>query len=291
MSTAGLALLVLALVDVFTSLVRTPMRSGPFTYAAEFVVCRSLLWAFERTGWRGLLGAIGPLIIAARAFAVVAVLVFAWFLLFSAGDGLIVASKDGTPATSLQRLYFVGYSISTLGLGDFVPATATARMMTVFTSLTGFMVLTFVVGSISPLSDVIASKNSIAFAVHSAGRLDDGPRGFGSEDRGIDRLLDTVLSDLVGLAHSIGTLPVVHRMHAEREQYALSVALVRIHDALRPVGERTTSERIAANAMDEILHHLGTSWLGTGRMPDEGGRDAWRRRSLAAFLRKDRLSA
>lgn len=276
---AGLAIALAALTDVFCSLVRTPLRSGPFTSAAERLVCRGLYRLFRRTGQRDLLAAIGPASVAARALAVLLALYAGWSLVLFADPSWIVVSKTGEPANAWQRLYYVGYTISTLGLGDVVPDAVPARLATVAASATGFTVITFVVGSISPLSDVISDRNSVASTMNAHARaMEAGADG----ETALRAALDQALSPLTRIATSIETLPVRHRMHAERERMALSLALARLERAIAAHGGVHDLRCLATHdAIDRILAALTSDWL-----DDPGpGREA----RLQAYLAADRL--
>lgn len=278
---AGIAIVLTTLVDVFCSLVRTPLRAGPLTTLSERIICRGLYRLFRRTGRRNLLASIGPASVAARAAGVLLGLFAGWYLIFSFDPDWIVVAKTGVPATWGQRLYYVGYCISTLGLGDIVPNTVPARIATVGASLTGFTVITFVVGSISPLSDVVADRNAIAVLMDA--HYQSVAHGSDEPDA-LKTTLAEVLTPLMRLATALETLPIQHRMHAEREHFALSVALDRLARSIASHGEGTDMRCIGAlSAIDRILAVLGDDWLNT---PCED-----RLAALAAFRKADGLSA
>ncbi len=255
----GLALVASALVDVFCSLVRTPLRAGPFTTLGERIVCRNLYRAFRLTGRRNLLAAIGPASVASRAFMVLLALFAGWSLVLFSHEGWVVVAKTGEPASVWQRFYFVGYTISTLGLGDVVPNAVPARLATVGASLSGFVVITFVVGSISPLSDVIAARNAVIATVRA---FDAAVAAGADEVDAFDCALDLLVPPLIAVATAIETLPVRHRMHAEREHLALSIALRTLEKAATHAGRESDLRVVAVrDAIDRILDVLNTDWL------------------------------
>ena len=275
----GGAVVLTAFVDVFCSLVRTPLRAGPFTTMGERLVCRNLYRAFRLTGARNLLAAIGPASVASRALMVLVALMFGWSLIFFAEADWVVDAKTGAPADLWQRLYYVGYTISTLGLGDMVPNAVPARIATVGASLTGFTVITFVVGSISPLSDVIGARNTVvAIALAHRKAITAGA----NLRTTLDHALDAALAPLVALSSAVETLPVRHRMHAEREHLALSTALAELDAAIREADMGTDIRAIAVrDAIDAILNVLSKDWLAV-HCANRSGR-------LRAYVEADRL--
>jgi hypothetical protein len=266
---------------VFRSLVRSPLSAGPFTTAAEFAICRGLLRLFHLTGRRAFLGAIGPVSVPARALAVVAALVAGWALVLQGAEGWILISSSNAPAGPWERLYLAAYAVATLGFGAYEPDSPAARLLTAGASLTGFIVLTFSVGAVSTISQVLAARDAVVAAMRAhAAALAAGA----DPEAALDRTLDLVASPLSAVASAIRTLPVLHRLHGETESQAFSVALDRLDRALStaPTDPRA---QMAAQAMDEVLEVLSRGWLGRWlEGPDDG-----RRARVAAFLRADRL--
>ena len=278
----GVALVLAALWDVFRSLVRSPLRAGPFTTAAEFVICRGLLRLFHLTGRRAFLGAIGPVSVPARALTVVAALIAGWALVLQGADGWVLVSKSNAAASPLERLYLAAYATATLGFGAYEPDSPAARLLTAGASLTGFIVLTFSVGSVSTISQVLAARDAVVAAMRAhAAALAAGA----DPAEALDRTLDLVAPSLSAVASAMQTLPVLHRLHAETESKAFSLALDRLNRALPP-DPTDPRAQMAAQAMDEVLEVLSRGWL--DRWLE--GPDTDRRARIAAFLRADRLT-
>jgi hypothetical protein len=279
---AGVTLVLAALWDVFRSLVRSPLRAGPFTTAAEFAICRGLLRLFHLTGRRAFLGAIGPVSVPARALAVVAALIAGWALVLQGAEGWILISSSNAPAGPWERLYLAAYAVATLGFGAYEPDSPAARLLTAGASLTGFIVLTFSVGAVSTISQVLAARDAVVATMRAhAAALAAGA----DPEAALDRTLDLVASPLSAVASAIRTLPVLHRLHGETESQAFSVALDRLDQAL-PTNPADPRAQMAAQAMDEVLEVLSRGWL--GRWLE--GPDTDRRARIAAFLRADRLT-
>ncbi len=70
-------------------------------------------------------------------------LLMAWvglFLVYSSNPEAIINS-EGRVAQNLERLYFTGYTLSTLGMGDFKPTKASFQILTSYFSFFGFIFL------------------------------------------------------------------------------------------------------------------------------------------------------
>lgn len=108
--------------------------------------------------------------------SVLAIWVFlAWlglFLLFSFQPEAITNSK-GIPATAVERLYFTGYVLSTLGIGDFKPITPFFEIVTSLFSFFGFVFFTTSMTYLLSISSAIINKRSLALAVRNLGESPD----------------------------------------------------------------------------------------------------------------------
>jgi hypothetical protein len=264
---------------VFRSLVRSPLSAGPFTSFAEFVICRGLLRLFHLTGRRAVLGAIGPVSVPARALIVVAVLIAGWALVLQGAQDWVLVSESNAPASPWQRLYLAAYAVSTLGFGAYEPDSPAARLITAAAALTGFIVLTFSVGAVSTISQVLSARDAVVAVMRAhIEALEAGA----DPAEALDRTLDLVAAPLSSVASAIQTLPVQHRLHGETEARAFSRALDRLDRAL-PDASTDPRARLAAGSMDEILEVLARGWLRPWLAGDG------RRAGIEAFLRADRL--
>jgi hypothetical protein len=68
-----------------------------------------------------------------------------WTMIFCGGPRAVVDATTSIPGTLIDRLYFAGYTITTLGLGDFKAEGAIWKVCTVLASTSGFLILTLFV--------------------------------------------------------------------------------------------------------------------------------------------------
>lgn len=91
------------------------------------------------------------------------------FLIFSSGEMMVVDSQTKLPATLIERFYYTGYVISTLGIGDFVPGTDFSRILTSLLSFSGFVLLTTVLTYLLSVVSAVQQKRLLAFYISSLG--------------------------------------------------------------------------------------------------------------------------
>jgi hypothetical protein len=100
----------------------------------------------------------------------IGLVIMVWFLLIWLGSSLIFLSDEhsivhaqtGVPASTAEKYYFTGFTLSTLGVGDFVPNTDGWRIFTVILSLAGFGLITTAISYMLPVLSADVYKKSIS---------------------------------------------------------------------------------------------------------------------------------
>lgn len=145
----GIAAIVLILWDAFETILLPRRVSGPFRIARTTQRVLWRLWSWLARGRRtttareNLLGLFAMLSMITLLGIWAAGLIVAFALLHWAMGSHI--TPPGGHATFLTDLYMSGTTFFTLGLGDVVPATRSARLLTVIEAGTGFGFLALVV--------------------------------------------------------------------------------------------------------------------------------------------------
>jgi hypothetical protein len=183
---SGLALIGVATTDALTTTVSLGSGAGPVTR----VVSRSV-WAVARAAWPHRHGALRRAGVAVLLCSILGwiVLVWAgWSLVFSAAEAAVVDAVTGAPASVEQRIYFAGYTLLTLGNGDFRPDGPLWRMATVLAAGNGFGLVTLSISYLVPVVSAATEKRQLAAHLHALTRL---------REARIPTVDDTVFADAV----------------------------------------------------------------------------------------------
>ncbi len=104
-------------------------------------------------------------------------MLFLWLLLIWIGLFLVfsynpagVVSSSGVMASAVERFYFTGYVISTLGLGNFKPITPFFEILTSSFSLLGFIIITTSMTYFISVSSAVIEKRSVSLLIRNLGR-------------------------------------------------------------------------------------------------------------------------
>ena len=247
----GLFFVGLALYDALhTTLAR---GAGPVTTLASRAV-----WRFTRSavGKRvsGFLFSQLGLVVLLAVVALWTVLLWAgWSLVFLSAEGAVVGSASGAPAGVWSRIYFVGYTLVTLGLGDYRPAGAVWQMATTATALSGLFVLTLAISYVLLVLQAAVHRRATAAALWGLGASpEDVVRTMWSADRGCSALE----AHLVGLTPALTTLaqqhiayPILHHFHGDRRREALAPSVAVLDEALSVIEFALDGECLSAGAL------------------------------------------
>ena len=159
-----------------------------------------------------------------------------WALVFLSPDGGIVSASTGEPANASSRVYFAGYTLVTLGLGDFQPEGAVWQILTTLAALSGLFVLTLSISYVLPVLQAAVARRAAAAALWSLGETpEDVVRtlwdGEGISSAGSSHLT-AIGPTLMLLAQQHIAYPLLHHYHGLRRREAFAPSLAAFDEAL-----------------------------------------------------------
>lgn len=226
---------VLALGLVAFDLVTTCLQSGdgPLSRAVHRPLYAAL-HAFARWRGRRWLRWAQPLMATGTVTSWVALLWLGWTLVFAGQPGTVRASSNDAPADFWDTLYYTGFAVSTLGLGDFGATTRLGRLLTDLAAISGFVTITFAITFLVPLAQARQDRRRLALELCRAGEHPAGlvlgalhayPGGAGAW---LAQLLPTLQQLEIRHRHT----PSLHRSHSAERDEDFAYALPQLGDAL-----------------------------------------------------------
>jgi hypothetical protein len=264
----GVVLLIAALVDVLWTTLWPDGGSGPLSG-----LLTTLVWRLMRLigrFWDRALSLAGPFVLAATLIMWIAMLWAGWVLLFAADSDSLIP-KAGTDVSWSGRIYFVAYSMFTMGNGDFSPAEGWAQLATSLTTATGMVIVTASVTYLLSVIPAVAQKRAFAASVTALG---DRPADVvasawnGRDFHALDLRLSTLASDLGVLADKHKAFPVLHYYHAADRSDASAIAVALLDEALTVIEHGVAAQgcnpvafRTARASADGYLSTLHSAYL------------------------------
>lgn len=208
-SLTGILLLFMAVFEALVTTSRTGRPAGPVTGRLAELLWRAALRVNPGYGPARGTGMIITLTVVTMWLGL---LVAGWYLIFTGSPGCIVNGR-GQPAGPWARLYYVAFTISTLGMGDYVPSTPVWQVATAFAAITAFGLATLVITYVASLNSAVAARRQ--FARHVFG-LGDSPAEIlqsswtGREFRLLEGQFGSLIRDMHALVEQQLTYPLVH---------------------------------------------------------------------------------
>jgi hypothetical protein len=302
----GGILVLVVLQDVFATVLFPASGHGPlrrplsrWTWHAFRLVARRLPPARRRR----FLAYSGPVQIAVGLGAWVVLLVVGWAMVYQPALGSAITASGGpTDRGWATAVYYSGYVLTTLGLGDVVARTGLYRLLTVLEAGIGFatvsMAITYFLSVYSALTDRKVSAARLHHRTYGTAEAAALLAGLARDgDLPADAQFDAMADALQQALETHSSYPVLRYFHQRHVYYALPRVLYVSLDALTlgrslldPHRYRHLLTSPAAAGLSAAGHELLTELAGDSRprTPEPGAEAHWRRHAGAAL---DRLSA
>ncbi len=253
----GLGLLILTLFD----LIKTTLVSSPYGGPLTARVAQGVWSAFVRLSGNRRNPFTGPSVLLAMLLTWLLFSWTGWTLLFSALPDAVVEAQSGRLANFPERVYFTGYSLFTLGVGDYRPVGAVWQVATVLCAAQGFVVITLSITYIVPIVSAVTQKRQLAVLISQLGTSPElivttawNGRTFGWLESQLVNLLP-LLAEL-HLQHD--AYPVLHYFNDAKRKQAVVAALAALDDALMLLQLAVYEEaRPDANVLRSVRQAVG----------------------------------
>ncbi|HEY9735961.1 MAG TPA: ion channel, partial [Trichocoleus sp.] len=230
----GLAIVLFVLLDIVITTL-TVGGAGPLMRRVANGFWQSALLIHRWRPSHGLLAASGWLILLMMILIWLSLTWLGWTLVFSAAEDAVVSTSSGVPATVWERIYFTGFTIATLGLGDYRPQHSFWQLATAIAAANGFFLVTLGVAYLLPVVSAVAVKRGLATYISTLGGTGDEilSRNWNGENFG---QLDQHLLNLAPVVSQLGeshlTYPILYYFHSVARSRSLPLSMVALDEAL-----------------------------------------------------------
>ena len=229
----GALLLLLVLADLLWTTMGT--GGGPMTKRVTSLLWGGALRFHHRWQSHQLLSVTG---VGVFLFAVMLWIVLTWagwLLVFSSSTGAVVNAQTKVPADVWERVYFTGFTIFTLGTGDYQPVGRFWQVFTALASFSGLFVVTFSITYVLPVVQAATHKRQLAVYISSLGQSAQAILVHcwdGERFDALEQHLASITSDIAQLEQRHLTYPVLHYLHAKQRPEGLGLSLSALDEAL-----------------------------------------------------------
>lgn len=250
-------------ISIASDIVKTTLSAnggGFITNAISRIVWNIFFVASGRKGRSRVLEYAGPSILIAVLLVWVLGLWLGFFLLLLADPDSILKSSDMTRASNLEKFYYAGFTLSTLGVGDYI---ASNNIWRVTTSVAAFSGLAFITASITyfvPVLSAVGLMSKLSLYINSMGKSPQEIITNSWNGENLSSFFDST-SDLCKMLmeHTMNhhAYPVIHYFHNSRLRLAITRSVVLLHETHKilsqAVDQKAGIDKLKLNMLQTAL--------------------------------------
>lgn len=233
---AGLLLVIIIFVDALWTTFWIDGSSGPI---AGFLQNR--IWQLIQTvvprKYHRIASLSGPIIQTIILATWVVVLWIGWTMVFTSYDDSLTYSRGPQPVDLTGRIYYVAFTMSTMGNGDYYPTRGMWELLTALTTFSGMLMITLVVSFVLSVVGGVNQKRSVASQIMGLGQRSEklvisAWDNKTKEFRGLELQLISLTSQIGQLTEQQLSYPILHRYHGAVPKKDTAPAIAVLDDAL-----------------------------------------------------------
>ncbi|MDY6902654.1 MAG: ion channel [Cyanobacteriota bacterium] len=208
---------------------------GPITSRISSGIWWLVLRIHHRKSNHRLLSITGLVLLTGIALAWFLLTWVGWTLIFCAENSAVINASSKIPADTWERIYFVGYTISTLGMGDYQAQGRIWQIATAISSVSGFFLVTLSIAYLLPIVSAASEKRAFATYLSSLGGTADEilVRAWNGHDfGGLSSHLSSLTPTLTDQGEKHLAYPILHYFHSVERARSLALSLVALDEAL-----------------------------------------------------------
>ncbi|MEU4214177.1 ion channel [Actinoplanes sp. NPDC026623] len=228
--------IVLTFADAFATTLVVGAGGGPLTRRLMGLLWRLLLRLFGGGRAPKLLGGAGAAILVTTVVIWVALLWAGWSLILLGGHGAVVDARTGVAADWAEIVYYAGFTIFTLGVGDYVAAGQPWRFLTAVSGFSGLFLVTLAITYLISVVAAVVNRRAVAVRIHAlgtsaAGIVHGGWTGATFSSAFVQHLV-SVTEQLSVVAEQHLAYPALHYFHSRNATTSSPIAVARLDDAM-----------------------------------------------------------
>lgn len=260
----GIFLLVSATLDLLWTTLWVEGGAGPLTSRLMARIWQVL----RKIGGRNsrILTVSGPLIFVLTLIVWIIFLWGGWTFIFASSQSALIDTLSRGPISWSDRIYFSGYTMFTLGNGDFVPQRGIWQLITILATGSSMLFITLSASYTISVLDAVTQKRSFATNVSGLGMQGEvivrtawNGEGFHS----LNSPLNAYVSQLNTLTSNHKAYPVLHYFHSKQAEQAPVLAIAIFDEALTLFRfgipeQHQPNEIVITNARSSVQTYLET---------------------------------
>ncbi|GAA4429659.1 potassium channel family protein [Pontibacter saemangeumensis] len=236
----SLGILVFAITAL--DIIKTALSSnggGMVTSLVSRAVYKVFFLAAGRRGKSKLLGYAGPAVLVSVLLVWIAGFWSGLFLALLSDPGSVVHSITKTNASAGEKLYYAGFTLSTLGVGDYVASNDFWRIVTNVAAFSGLVFITTSVTYFLPVLSAVGLQSTLSLYISGMGKTPQQILTKSWNGKDFSSFFDNT-SDLCQMLmkHTMNhhSYPVIHHFHNSHPKLSITPAIALLDETYQVLG-------------------------------------------------------
>lgn len=256
----GIVLLGVTSADI----VKTTLSSnggGFFTATVTRGIWKIFFAAAGRRARSSILNHAGMAVLVAILVVWIAGLWIGLFLVLLSDPNSIVSSNSESATSVLEKFYYAGFSLSTLGVGDYKATSNVWRIITSTSAFTGLVFITTSVTYFVPVLSAVNLQSRIALYIQSMGKTPQAILGNSWNGHDFSAFLGAGTElQIMLIEHTLHhrSYPVLHYFHNTNPALSIKLCMVQFAEAFylfRYAVSHSNAESLKSEMIDTTLRH------------------------------------
>ncbi|WP_224994703.1 potassium channel family protein [Cesiribacter sp. SM1] len=168
-----------------------------------------------------------------------------FFLILLSESGSIISSSTRLPADAWEKFYYAGFTVSTLGVGDFIGSQIEWRILTDVYALTGLVLITMSITYFLPVLSGVIKQRNLGIMLSSMGQSAQQLVLSSWDGKSFHRLTaqaSDVSNMLIEHSQNHKAYPVIHYFHTHKAKHAIVLRIATLYDALLILNQYVKSD-------------------------------------------------
>jgi hypothetical protein len=186
-------------------------------------------------------------------FMIITWLFLVWMavsMIFFSDTASVINTETNEPSSYFEKMYFAGYTLSTMGLGDYKPNGVLWQQFTSIVSFSGFTILTISITYIVPVINNITQKKILSLRISSLGRSVNEILFNGYEKDSfspLEQQLNSQAHIILTFAKNHSAYPILHHVHTVNKDENAVLRLVLLDEVLNILQYHIPPEKKISN--------------------------------------------
>lgn len=230
----GLSILVIVVIDIFLTVIHLGgggILSKPYSEG----IWRIFKLFSGRNPESVILNYAGSFILVSLFFFWISIIWLGFSLIFLADEGSVVDSITDANSNEVGKIYFVGYTLTSLGNGDLKSGSDWWRIMTNIMGMGSIFFVSLVISYLLPVLQTVVAQRTLATYIYQLGNTPEDIilNGWNGKDfSALHKRFSTLETMILKLSEQHMAYPILHYFHADKREYAAPLNLAKLDEAL-----------------------------------------------------------